>query len=100
MAENDESANDGSIEIDDLSEDQLKSLLENPDVKKAIRYDTETIQNAKDALETLTEAEEGTEENDTYGLLVEGIADRSGRVTKSTVKTVLTGLVEEVNEET
>lgn len=97
MAENDESENDESntINISELSEDQLNALAENPEVRKMLQYEETSIPQVASMLSNLTGAEEDSTEAEAYNLLVSGIAERSGRVTESTVRKVLSNFSEE-----
>lgn len=99
MAENDESDN-GSIDLNDLSDDQMEALSSNPVVQKMLRFENTSIPAVADGMRELTEADEDTDEAEAYDLLVSGIAERSGRVTEATVTKVLTNLVEEYDEVT
>lgn len=99
MAENDEAEN-GSIDLNDLSDDQMEALAANPVVQKMLRFQNTSIPAVADGLRELTEADEDTDEAEAFDLLVSGVAERSGRVTEATVSKVLTNLVEEYDEVT
>lgn len=92
--------NETGIELEDLSDEQKAAILQNPDVLKSVRYESDAVQDASEGLNDLITADEESEEEEAYDLLVSGIADRSGRVTEQTVKKVLSGLTEEVQEVT
>lgn len=92
--------NETGIELEDLSDEQKATILQNPDVLKSVRYESDAVQDASEGLNDLITADEESEEEEAYDLLVSGIADRSGRVTEQTVKKVLSGLTEEVQEVT
>jgi len=81
-----------TIDISELSDEQMETLTSNPEVQKMLRYEETAIPQISGMLRNLTEAEEGTEEEQAYNLLVAGIAERSGRVTESTVRKVLSNL--------
>jgi hypothetical protein len=76
---------------DDLTEEQLESLLNNPEVQKTLSYGEIGVFNLADAIAEVSESEE-------YDTFTQGVADRSGRVTQSTVQKVLNGIVEEASE--
>jgi hypothetical protein len=99
MAANDESEN-GSIDLNDLTDDQMEALSSNPVVQKMLRFENTSIPAVADGMRELTEADEDTDEAEAYDLLVSGIAERSGRVTEATVTKVLNNLVEEYDEVT
>lgn len=101
MAESENDSNDSNgieMDLDDLTEDQKQAILQNPDVRKSLRYELDSVSDSYEGLEDLAEAEEDSEEGEAYDLLVTGIAERSGRVTEKTVNKVLNGFVEEVAE--
>ena len=108
MAENNESENGESetensgvtISRDDLTEEQIEKLMEQSEVQKFVKYGETRIPEASESLAEVInqeweKPEEGEEPSDVYGILVRGIADRSGRITESTVHRVLQGFVEE-----
>lgn len=99
--ENDNSDESGvSMDFDDLTEEQKEAILQNPDVRKSLRYQDEAIQTANDGLTELQESDEDSELSEAFDLLVSGIAERSGRVTESTVRKVLEGFTAEVMDVT
>jgi hypothetical protein len=86
------------INPNELSEEQLEALSSHPQVRRMLEYEETSIPQISSMLNNLMGSEEYEE---TYDLLVEGIAERSGRVTQSTVRKVLNGFVDEyqsVNE--
>lgn len=87
-------------ELDELDEEQKQAILQNPDVLKTLRYQIDSVEEAFGGLDALVNAEEDTDTEEAYELLVSGIAERSGRVTESTVEKVLSGFVDEVDEVT
>lgn len=96
MSESDESDEaQATIDISELSDEQLEALSANPEVQKMLRYEETSIPSIAGMLRNLTEADEGTENAEAYDLLVSGIAERSGRVTEKTVRKVLGNLVTE-----
>lgn len=80
------------VDIDELTEEQVESLLENPEVRKTIEYDEAGVADVADLLQNLAENEDV---EDTYDLFTQSVADRSGRVTQSTVQKVISGMIEE-----
>lgn len=94
-ADNNEEEEQNSIDISELSDEQIAALTENPEVQKMLRYEETAIPQVATMVRNLTEAEEGSEDAEAYNLLVSGIAERSGRVTESTVRKVLSNLPEE-----
>lgn len=80
------------VSIEDLSEEQLNSLLENPEVVKSLEYEEENVFDVSDHIKRMSN------EWENYDVFTQAIADRSGRVTKQTVEKVLRGLVEEADE--
>ncbi|AAQ13791.1 hypothetical protein [His2 virus] len=92
-----ETEESASIDINELSEEQIEALTANPEVQKMLRYEETAIPQVASMVENLVNADEGTEESEAYDLLVSGIAERSGRVTESTVRKVLSNLPEEFN---
>lgn len=106
MADNDENdeteqaESNFSINLEDLSDDQIEALTENPDVKRMLTYEDTSIPDISDGLEMLQNPEdydidEPDAYTEAYNLLVSGIAERSGRITEATTRKVLDGLVEE-----
>lgn len=98
--ENTEASNDSeSIDLEELDSEQKEAILNNPDVKKSLRYQHDSVESVQDGLSSLTNKSTRSDEMaEAYDLLVSGIAERSGRVTESTVDKVLTGFVDEVDE--
>ncbi|QSJ05042.1 hypothetical protein HdyHp2_110 [Haloarcula virus Hardyhisp2] len=92
-----ETEESASIDINELSEEQIEALTANPEVQKMLRYEETAIPQVASMVENLVNSDEGTEESEAYDLLVSGIAERSGRVTESTVRKVLSNLPEEFN---
>ena len=104
MSENDESESE-SIDFENLSAEQKEMLSSNPDIRRMLEYSDSAIPQAVDAIRKLQSQDEFEMEGSknvlsegTYSLLVEGIAERAGRTTPSTVHKVLNGLVEEYEE--
>lgn len=106
MADNND-GNDGndeegnfSINLDDLSDEQISALTENPDVKRMLTYEDTTIPEVSAGLGALQNPDENDVDepeayNEAYELLVSGVAERSGRITEATTRKVLEGLVAE-----
>jgi len=91
-----------SIDFENLSDEQKEMLSSNPDIRRMLEYSDSAIPDAVEAIESLQDADsfemEGSKtvvSDGTYSLLVEGIAERAGRTTPSTVHKVLNGLVDE-----
>lgn len=76
---------------EDLTEEQLESLLSNPEVQKTLSYGEIGVFDLADEIANV-------QDEDEYDTFTQGVADRSGRVTQSTVQKVLSGIVEEANE--
>lgn len=98
--ESEDNDNAPSIDIDDLTDAQKEMLLSNPQVKKTLTYEQTALTQIVPMLANLKGDDEGTTNHEAYSLLVKGIAERSGRVTESTVQKVLDGFVEEYNSVT
>lgn len=81
-----------SIDPSELDDEMLESLMQHPQVRKYVTYNETSIPQIAAMLGNLQENEEHEE---TLSLLVEGISDRSGRVSESSVRKVLRGFVEE-----
>lgn len=97
MSESEEAEDLESIDFSNLSDEQQEALASHPQVRKMLEYEETSIPQIVGMLSNLID-EEYSEDNDTtYTLLVEGIAERSGRVTESTVHKVFSGFVEEYN---
>lgn len=84
------------MDIDDLTNDDLETLLENPEVRKTLQYDEVNLAEIRDDLTELRETAED-EDSEVYSLFTQGVADRSGRVTQQTVQKVIEGMINEVN---
>lgn len=83
------------IDIDDINEEDLETLLQNPEVRKTLQYDDAELGDLRDELTNLLNlADDDNEE--VYDLYTQGVADRSGRVTQGTVQKVIEGMHEEV----
>ena len=110
MSDNDSEndSNESEITLDDLSEEQKDVLLGNPEVRKMLEYEETSIPQVSSMLKNLTgmgsdeaEARESFLNGDsdspetTYEILIQGISDREGRITRSTVHKVLTGFTRE-----
>lgn len=96
--ENDETSENESIDLNELDSEQKAAILNNPDVKKSLRYQHDSVESVQNGLSSLTNESTRSEEmEEAYNLLVSGIAERSGRVTESTVEKVLSGFVDEVD---
>lgn len=85
-------AEDGSA-FDELSERQKQKIMSNPEVRKMLEYSEKNIPQIAGQLNSLVPDED--EEDETFELFTQSVADRSGRVTQSTVKKVIRGMVEE-----
>lgn len=83
------------VDIDDLTEEQLETLVSNPEVRKTLEYDDAGIDGVAEQLGEISD--DDSEFSDTFDLFVEGVAERSGRVTEATVRKVITGMVAEAN---
>lgn len=81
------------VDPSELTEEDLEQLLENPEVVKTLEYDEMDVFEAADIIAAMQD-----EHNENYDVLTKSIADRSGRITQSTVKKVFTGLIEEADE--
>ena len=79
------------VSPEDLTEEQLESLLNNPEVVKTIDYEEMGVFEVGDLLAQMQDSE-------SYDVLTQSIADRSGRITQSTVKKVLMGFLDECSE--
>jgi hypothetical protein len=92
-----EAQNEEASEIDfsDLSDEQREALSTHPEVRKMLEYEDTSVPQISGMLKNLIDEEWSEESETTYGILVRGIAERSGRVTESTVNKVLNGFVEE-----
>jgi len=88
--DNESTASAPDIDFDDLSDDMKDRLLSHPEVRRYIEYEETSIPQFVPMLRNLI-----NDESETFDLFVEGIADRSGRVTKQTVRKVLNSAVEE-----
>lgn len=88
--DNDNESTETEIDFDELSDDMKARLMENPQVRRYVEYEDSTISNIVPMLRNLRD-----NDNETFSLFVEGIAERSGRVTQSTVEKVLNGAIEE-----
>ena len=110
MSDNDSEndSNESEITLDDLSEEQKDVLLGNPEVRKMLEYEETSIPQVSSMLKNLTgmgsdeaEARESFLNGDsdspetTYEILIQGISEREGRITRSTVHKVLTGFTRE-----
>ena len=102
MAEDNETAEaEPTINLSDLSEEQINALSAHPEVRKMLRYEETSIPSIAGMMRNLVSADEDSDDEEeveraeAYNLLVAGIAERSGRVTESTVQKVLGNLVEE-----
>ncbi len=85
------------MDANDLSEEDLERLLDNPEVQKTLKYGEVGLEEVAELLEDF---ESDDEESDTFDLFTQGVADRSGRVTQATVQKVISGMIEEVNDVT
>ena len=100
MSEENESDNEETaeeIDFSELNEEQQKALSQHPEVRKMLEYEETSIPQITGMLANLIDEEWSEDSDTTYSVLVEGIAERSGRVTESTVDKVLNGFVEEYN---
>ena len=102
MAEdNDNNETESTINLSELSEEQISALSAHPEVRKMLRYEETSIPSIAGMMRNLVSADEDSDDEEeveraeAYNLLVAGISERSGRVTESTVEKVLTNLVEE-----
>jgi len=86
-----------TMDANDLSEEDLERLLDNPEVQKTLKYGEVGLEEVAELLEDF---ESDDEESDTFDLFTQGVADRSGRVTQATVQKVISGMIEEVNDVT
>lgn len=82
------------VDPDNLTDEQLETLLENPEVRKTLEYDDAGVMDIAASLEEFSNSDDFAE---TYDIFAKSVADRSGRVTESTVKKVITGMVAEAN---
>lgn len=80
------------VDADNLTEEQLETLLNNPEVRKTLEYDDAGVTDIAEMLGKLANSEDYEE---TYGIFTQSVADRSGRVTQSTVKKVISGIIDE-----
>lgn len=83
------------VDIDDLNENDLETLLQNPEVRKTLQYDDAGLGELRDELTNLLDVADDDDE-EVYDLFTQGVADRSGRVTQATVQKVIEGMHEEV----
>jgi hypothetical protein len=96
MADDNDNDNDNGstatadIDFDELSDDMKERLLSHPEVRRYVEYEETSIPQFVPMLRNLI-----NDETETFDLFVQGIADRSGRVTEQTVRKVLNGAVEE-----
>lgn len=101
MSDNDnnesEEATEEQIDFSELNEEQQQALSQHPEVRKMLEYEETSIPQIAGMLNNLIDEEWSEDSDSTYSVLVEGIAERSGRVTESTVDKVLNGFVEEYN---
>ena len=95
-----EQSNNEATEIDfsALSDEQRNALSSHPEVRKMLTYEETSIPQVASMLGNLQADDADEETAEAYSLLVSGIAERRGRITESTVRKVLSGLVEEYDE--
>lgn len=100
-SEENEQNETATIDFSDLSDEQKEALSAHPEVRKMLTYEETSIPQISGMLKNLQEADENADDEneaekaEAFNLLVSGIAERSGRVTESTVEKVLAGFVEE-----
>lgn len=82
------------INMDELSEEQKEKIMGNAEVRKMIEYSEQSLPEVSELLEDFVPEDED-EDDSTYELYTEGVADRSGRVTQASVKKVINGMIEE-----
>lgn len=88
--DNAESENAPVVDFSELSESQKEALASNPEVRKMLEFEETSIPQISSMLSNLQENDTAT-----FNLMVEGIAERRGRITEQTVERVLTGFTEE-----
>lgn len=89
------------IDPDDLTEAQMDQLLSDPETVRMLEYADSGVAEIAENLQSLFEADDWEIEGSgpvlsdgLYSLFVEDIADRSGRVTPSTVHKVLQSAID------
>ena len=105
MADNNdesEQQNSNEINLSDLSDEQKEALTSHPEVRKMLEYEDTSIPQIAGMLRNLTEVEPSDDfltadanPETTYEILIHGIAEKHGRITRSTIHKVLSGFVTE-----
>ena len=98
----DKTENSAQIDLSDLSDEQKEALTTHPEVRKMLEYEDTAIPQIAKMLRNLTDETPSdkflagdAKPDTTYEILIHGIAEKHGRITRSTIHKVLTGFTSE-----